>query len=178
MDTIPEIIGYVALAITLVSFSMPEDDKLQKLNLAGCTLWAAHFCMLMEWSAFIMLLLACAMVASSILGLKRVTNVAWILNILLIPVMASMIISGGAGWLSILPVIGGFFINTGVAKCRGYGMTITIAMGHITWMIATLAMGSIPAFASNALSLVALIWREIARKKSNSQSKQLVDSNT
>lgn len=165
MDMLPHLIGYAALAITLVSFSLANDRSLQKLNFAGCILWAFHFGMLGEWSACLMLVVASVMVASAIAGMKAITNLAWIFNILLIPVMASMIISGGAGWVAILPVIGGFFINTGVSRCSGYGMTITIMIGHIIWIIAAFLMGSMPALIANGLNFLALILREFTRRK-------------
>jgi len=169
MDMIPHIVGYAALAITLVSFSLSNDRNLQKLNFAGCILWAFHFGMLGEWSACLMLVVASVMVASAIAGMKKVTNLAWIFNILLIPVMASMILSGGAGWVAILPVIGGFFINTGVSRCSGFGMTLTIMIGHIIWIIAAALMGSMPALIANCLNFGALVIREVVRRRTSAQ---------
>ncbi len=163
MDMIADIIGYLALVITLVSFSLAKDEDLQKLNLVGCLLWAFHFGAMGQVSATIMLMLASLMVGSSLAGLKNLTNMAWIFNILLIPVMSMMILSGGAGWFAILPVLGGFFINTGVSRCSGNGMTITIMIGLIVWIIAAVMMGSIPAIIANLLNLVALIVREFIR---------------
>jgi hypothetical protein len=166
MDMIPHLVGYLALAITLVSFSLANDRSLQKLNLTGCVLWAVHFGMLGEWSACLMLIIAGVMVSASISGLPKLTNIAWLLNIILIPIMASMILGGGASWFEIFPVIGGFFINTGVAKCKGYGMTATIAIGHLIWIVAAIGMGSVPATVANALNLLALAYREFSRRKS------------
>jgi hypothetical protein len=165
MEMIASTLGYAALGITLVSFSLANDKMLQKLNLLGCMLWAVHFGMMKEYSACLMLVVACIMVASSIAGYKQMTNFAWLFNILLIPVMATMIIGGGTHWVAILPVIGGFFINTGVAKCSGYGMTITIMMGHVIWIIAAALMGSAPALIANFLNFAALAFREISRRK-------------
>lgn len=165
MDMTADIIGYLGLTVTLVSFSLAKDGNLQKLNLAGCLLWAVHFGAMGEWSAFIMLLVASSMVGSSIAGRKSLTNAVWMFNILLIPVMSMMILGGGAGWFAILPVLGGFFINTGVAKCSGNGMTFTIMAGLIIWVVAAVMMGSVPAILANLLNLAALIVRECFRMR-------------
>ena len=165
MDMTADIIGYLGLIVTLVSFSLAKDENLQIINLVGCLLWAVHFGVMEEWSAFVMLLVASGMVGSSIAGDKALTNALWMFNILLIPVMSMMILGGGAGWYAILPVLGGFFINTGVAKCSGNGMTFTIMAGLIVWVVAAVMMGSLPAILANLLNLAALIIRECFRMR-------------
>ncbi len=170
MEMTADIIGYLGLLITLVSFSLAKDELLQKLNLVGCLLWAVHFGAMEQWSAFIMLVMASAMVGSSIAGMKALTNMVWMLNILIIPVTAMMILSGGAAWPAILPVLGGFFINTGVSKCRGNAMTYTIMAGMIAWIAAAVIMESIPAIIANLLNLLALLFREFTRIRKASKA--------
>lgn len=169
MDMTADIIGYMGLIITLVSFSLAKDKLLQKLNLVGCLLWALHFGAMEEWSAFTMLVIASAMVASSIAGLKALTNMVWMINILLIPIISMMILSGGAGWYAILPVLGGFFINTGVSKCSGNAMTYTIMAGMIAWIAAAVMMNSYPAIIANLLNLLALLFREYTRLRKSAK---------
>lgn len=169
MEYLTDILGYSALIVTMVGFSLRDDVKLQKLNLAGCILWAGHFALMQEIAAFIMLVLATIIVGSAIFNMKRATNAAWLANILMIPIFSAVTLSNGGSWAGILPILGGFFINTGVSRCTGSGMTLVIGLGQILWIAASFLMGSTPALIANTLNFCALIIREISRGRGAKQ---------
>ena len=172
MEHAVEISGFAALFITAAGFALPKDRALQIINILGCALWATHFALMGEITAFLMLLLAIVMVGASVLGSARLTSAAWLLNLLLIPATAAMVLTGGASPADLLPVLGGFLINTGVARCRGLSMTITVGLGELLWGIAALSIGSVPAMIACAMNLSALLIREVARLRQRSNMPQ------
>lgn len=165
MESIAPLIGYVALAVTCYGFSLANDERLKRLNLAGCLLWALHYGLIGQFTATMMMLLAAVLVSCSILNRPRMTNGLWLLNLVLAPAVTLSALSGQAHWASALPVIGSLLINTGVSKCSGLRMTGLIMAGHMLWIATSLMMGSIPSAIANAMNVGALVLREVNRRK-------------
>lgn len=163
MEYLSDISGYAALAITTLSLCMKSDRILRGLNIVGCLLWFTHFALIGALAAAFMLGLAAVMITASMLGKDRVSEAAWWVNIALIPAIALAALAGQAEWASLSPVIGGFLINTGIARCRGHVMSLMIAAGEGFWILTGLILGSLPVVAANLINIGALgirtLWR-------------------
>lgn len=153
------LIGLVALGTTAFGFTIRDDGLLQKVNLAGCVLWMTHFALLEAPVASGMMLLAIVMIASAVLKLDKVSVWAWRVNLALLPIMALLIMLGLQEPTTFAPVLAGFLINTGVARCAGWKMTAMIALGAVLWATTGLLVGSWPALFANVLNLCALSLR-------------------
>lgn len=156
--------GLVALGLTATSFAIKDDKLLKRVNLAGCGLWMLHFGMLGATVASGMMLLAVVMIGSAVMKFDKVSLWAWRINLALLPVVILGIMVGLLEPAALAPVLAGFLINTGVARCSGWKMTVLIALGATLWAVTGLVEGSWSAVAANILNLCALGWRATPKK--------------
>lgn len=170
MDFLTSLAGLAALGLTATSFTIRDDKLLQRVNLAGCGLWMLHFGMLGATVASGMMLLAVVMIGSAVLKFEQVSLWAWRVNLALLPLVILGIMVGLLEPASLAPVLAGFLINTGVARCSGWKMTVLIALGATLWAVTGLIEGSWSALAANVLNLCALGWR--ARRKKDQPAAQ------
>jgi hypothetical protein len=159
LEFLTTLVGFAALGTTAFGFTIREDRLLQKVNLAGCVLWMAHFGMLGALVASGMMLLAIVMIGSAVLKIEKVSVWAWRGNLALLPLVALAIMLGLLEPGTFAPVLAGFLINTGVARCTGWKMTALVALGAALWATTGLIEGSWPAIAANVLNLCALTLR-------------------
>jgi hypothetical protein len=165
VDLLAHITGYGAVVLTILGLSLVNDRMLRFLNLSGCLLFTLHYLILEQYSAFLMLVLASVMIASSIAGKARILDLAWIINISLVPAAALLIFFGKIEIISIFPIIAGLFMNTGVSKLSGTRMTAALIIGSAFWIPPAIAMESMPVLISVLLNIVSLTYREIKRHR-------------
>lgn len=163
MDSLISLVGYAALVVTLAGFCLAQDRWLKRLNLWGCSLWGMHFALMEEFVASGMMVLACVLVGAALSGRLRLLAASWWTNLMLIPASMVIALATGAGWITVLPVVAGFAVNTGVARCQGGRMSLVILCGHALWVLASVLMGSPPAILANSLNIAALGVRELQR---------------
>lgn len=168
MDILAHGLGALAFILTILGFACPNDRRLQQLNLLGCMAWALHFALLGLFSATGMLVLACLMIAAAYFGRDRISYRLWQVNLAIVPVVAGAALIGAMPWVDLLPVVGGFLINTGIVRCRGHAMSAMIGGGEVFWVGAGLAVGSPAAIASNLVNLSALSVRVYRSKQAGS----------
>ena len=161
MEIVPQIIGITALLVVTAGFVAKSDAGLQKLNVAGCTLWAVHFALLGAWFACAMLCLAVVMIGGTLARRGRVSVAAWSVGLALIPALAFLSLYGLAPWSSLAPVLGGMLINTGIARCRGHAMSAMIAAGGVFWIVTGILVGSPAVIAAHVVGLMALAIRTV-----------------
>lgn len=162
MGHLVDILGIAALGLGVLSYGFRQDRVLRILNLTCCIFWAGHFALMQDYSAVMMLIIAIIMIGSSASGYFRITKFAFWVNVCLIPASLLSTSLGMSSWRSMLPVMGGFFINGAVSFLHGHRMTAVIALGELVWFVNGLMIGSSYAAISAVLGVVALGVRTIS----------------
>lgn len=159
METLSHITGLLALALTTSSYAFKADQTLRTVNFTACLFWALHMATLGAWSSFAMVVLAIFMIGSSLFDREEWALKLWIANLLVIPATILSAMAGLVSGAALLPVLGGFFINTGVVRFSGIALTLFIGAGELMWLINGFVIGSNFAIINNSLGLGVLTYR-------------------
>ncbi len=159
MDILAQITGYLALTFTIIGFAAKEDRVLRIANFAGILMWCAHLALLSAWGSFFMMVLAALMVGSGLAGFPKWGLFFWRVNLVVLPAALILTLVGYLPWIAIVPVIGGFLINTAVTLMSGRSLTLMIAAGQVVWLLNGFMIGSLFIVATNVLGLAALVFR-------------------
>jgi hypothetical protein len=176
MDYITTISGLLAFCLTTSSYAFKDDHTLRVVNFSACVFWALHMMCLGAWSSFAMVTLAIFMIGGALLDRDDWSLKLWLVNLLLIPVTVVSAMAGFVSGAALLPILGGFFINTGVVRFSGMTLTVFIAAGEVVWLINGFVIGSNFAILNNGIGLAVLIVRMWRLRRDRDLGRELAES--
>ncbi|ETX15695.1 hypothetical protein OCH239_14255 [Roseivivax halodurans JCM 10272] len=159
MSTLAALLGSLALLSGVTSYALPDDVLLRRLNLLCCGAWAGHFLALGDAAGASMLVIAMVMIGARMLGLSRLGRAAWLVNVTVAAAALVSVAMGQTDGRALLPILGAFFINTGVCYCTRHMLTGLVVIGEVLWLAHAWSIGSVFAVVSTGLALGALAVR-------------------
>ena len=176
METLSHITGLLALTLTTSSYAFKADQTLRIVNFTACLFWALHMATLGAWSSFAMVVLAIFMIGSSLFDREEWVLKLWVANLLVIPATILSAMAGLVSGAALLPVLGGFFINTGVVRFSGMALTLFVAAGELMWLINGFVIGSNFAIINNSLGLGVLAFRMWRLRRDQQDTRDILDA--
>ncbi len=157
------IVGAIALGISLISYSIADDIALKRVKFAALFVWLLHFILLDAWSSTLTMILAVFIVGGTIFNKPRIADTFVVINFLTFPFLLSLMIFGYAGPKDLPPVIGSIIINAGFAYATGGRLTLCIAAAETLFILNGYLIGSPYMMATSTAALIALGVREWKR---------------
>ena len=161
MTTLAALLGSLALVAGLTGYALPDDAWLRRLNILCCGAWAGHFLALGDGAGASMMGLAMVMIGARALDRPGLGRAAWLVNVTVASAALASVAMGQTPWRTLLPVMGAFFINTGVSYFTRHGLTGLVVVGEALWLAHAWSIGSVFAAVSTSLALGALAVRSL-----------------